>query len=202
MLTINKINSLAFYQKKLNNVQEKNVNFKEKTLDDYITNKSLDFLALQNFSNIKRISFKSSDNKEYKNNLRTMIQNNESVMMGIVPRTFTAVDLNGDEFITHSIGEKNGTFLSAIDRLDEMKDLGINTLHILPIHPTGKKKALGTAGSIYSPKEFVTKDGSLALDPMLIDKNDSRTPNEQFKAFINECHKRDINVMLDLPSCA
>ena len=202
MLTINKINSLAFYQKKLNNVQEKNVNVNEKTLDDDLTNKSLDFLALQNFSNIKRISFKSSDNKEYKNNLRTMIQNNESVMMGIVPRTFTAVDLNGDEFITHSIGEKNGTFLSAIDRLDEMKDLGINTLHILPIHPTGKKKALGTAGSIYSPKEFVTKDGSLALDPMLIDKNDSRTPNEQFKAFINECHKRDIKVMLDLPSCA
>ena len=106
MLTINKINSLAFYQKKLNNVQEKNVNVNEKTLDDDLTNKSLDFLALQNFSNIKRISFKSSDNKEYKNNLRTMIQNNESVMMGIVPRTFTAVDLNGDEFITHSIGEK------------------------------------------------------------------------------------------------
>ena len=37
---------------------------------------------------------------------------------------------------------------------------------------------------------------------MIIEKDDPRTPDEQFKAFIDECHKRNIKVMLDLPSCA
>lgn len=92
--------------------------------------------------------------------------------------------------------------LSAISRLDELKADGINTIHILPIHPPGKKNAMGTAGSLYSPAKYVTDDGHLAIDPMIVDKNDPRTPDEQFKALIDECHKRGIRVMLDLPSCA
>ena len=64
-----------------------------------------------------------------------MIQNNESVMLAIVPRTFTAEDLNGDEKISIKNGEKNGTLLSAISRLDELKEDGINTIHLLPLHP-------------------------------------------------------------------
>ena len=55
---------------------------------------------------------------------------------------------------------------------------------------------MGTAGSVYAPKDM------LEIDPMLIDKNDPRSDKEQFKAFIDECHKRGIRVMLDLPSCA
>ena len=101
-----------------------------------------------------------------------------------------------------SKGEKPGTFLSAISRLDELKEDGFNTIHLLPIHPTGKVEAMGTAGSLYSPAKMVTDDGHLAIDPILIDENDSRTPDEQFKAFIDECHKRGIRVMIDLPSCA
>ena len=61
---------------------------------------------------------------------------------------------------------------------------------------------MGTAGSLYSPLKFIEDDGQLAIDPDLVDKNDPRSPQEQMKAFINECHKRDIKVMLDLPSCA
>lgn len=57
-------------------------------------------------------------------------------------------------------------------------------------------KAMGTAGSVYAPKDL------LALDPNLIDPNDPRSDMEQFKAFIDECHKRNIKVMVDLPSCA
>ena len=131
-----------------------------------------------------------------------MIQNNESVMLAIIPRMFTANDLNGDDKITFGLGETVGTFLSGIERLDELKEDGINTIHILPIHPQGHKNAQGTAGSLYSPLKYIEDNGDLAIDPMLIDKNDPRTPNEQFKAFIDECHKRGIRVMLDLPSCA
>ena len=167
-----------------------------------VTSAYLENLARINVPQVKRVDLASKEVKPYKNNLRTMIRNNQSVMLAIVPRTFTAQDLNGDDKVTLSTGEKNGTLLSAISRLDELKADGINTIHILPIHPTGKKNAMGTAGSIYSPAKYVTEDGHLAIDPMLIDKNDPRTPDEQFKALIDECHKRGIRVMLDLPSCA
>ncbi len=177
-------------------------NEKPAVKDNQVTNKYLDNLAMINTPAIKKIETKSAENTPYKNNLRTMIQNNESVMLAIVPRTFTAEDLNGDDKITFAEGEKNGTFLSAISRLDELKEDGINTIHILPIHPTGKKNAMGTAGSLYAPQKFIEDNGHLAIDPILIEKNDPRTPDEQFKAFIDECHKRNIKVMLDLPSCA
>lgn len=163
------------------------------SFDDYMQS-----LAVANIPVVKN----SGKTDTYHNDLRTMIQNNESVMLAIAPRTFTAVDLNGDEIVSISHGEKPGTLLSAIDRLDELKNDGFNTIHILPIHPSGKKKAMGTAGSLYAPAKFLEKDGTLAIDPIIIDQNDSRTPSEQFKAFIDECHKRNIKVMLDLPSCA
>ena len=173
-----------------------------KNIDSEISAKYLQNLALMNAASVKKVDLKATKTEPYQNNLRSMIQNNESVMMAIVPRTFTAEDLNGDDKVTLSTGEKNGTLLSAISRLDELKNDGINTIHILPIHPTGKKNAMGTAGSLYSPAKYVTEDGHLAIDPMIIDQNDPRTPDEQFKAFIDECHKRNIKVMLDLPSCA
>lgn len=132
--------------------------------------------------------------KPYKNDLKSLLTNNEAKILAIVPRTFNAKDINGNEYIDGK--EQHGTFLNAIERLDEIKAQGFNTLHILPIHPTGKIKAMGTAGSLYSPKDF------LEIDPTLIDKNDPRSDKEQFKAFIDECHKRGIRVMLDLPSCA
>lgn len=171
-------------------------------IDSEISAKYLQNLALMNAASVKKVDLNATKTEPYQNNLRSMIQNNESVMMAIVPRTFTAEDLNGDDKVTLSTGEKNGTLLSAISRLDELKNDGINTIHILPIHPTGKKNAMGTAGSLYSPAKYVTEDGHLAIDPMIIDQNDPRTPDEQFKALIDECHKRNIKVMLDLPSCA
>ena len=132
--------------------------------------------------------------KPYKNNFKSMLQNGEAKILAIIPRTFNAKDENGDEKITGN--EKSGTFLNAIERLDEIKAEGFNTFHILPIHPTGKKHAMGLAGSLYSPLDF------LQIDPNLIEKNDKRTPVEQVKAFTDACHERGIKVMLDLPSCS
>ena len=175
---------------------------KNDTNDSRVTEKYLDNLAMINTPAVKKVQDKKSSVQPYKNNLRSMIRNNESVMLAIVPRIFNAKDLNGDDRISLKSGEKVGTFLNAIERLDEVKEDGFNTIHILPIHPTGKKNAMGTAGSLYSPLKFIEDNGDLAIDPMLIDKNDPRTPKEQFKAFIDECHKRNIRVMLDLPSCA
>ena len=202
MMQISKVIPISFratsVTRPLSNVTEdKNV-----ALQGELTESYLDNLARINAPAVNKVALSTNEVKPYRNNLRTMVQNNQSVMMAIVPRTFTAQDLNGDDKVTLSTGEKNGTLLSAISRLDELKSTGINTIHILPIHPTGKKNAMGTAGSIYSPAKYVTEEGHLAIDPMIIEKNDPRTPDEQFKAFIDECHKRDIRVMLDLPSCA
>ena len=168
--------------------QNNNVVSNSGLLSAYMNN-----LAMQNVPAVKKVETNSQP-INYHNNLHSLLVNNKAKILAIIPRTFNAKDLNGNEYIDGQ--EQHGTFLNAIDRLDEIKAQGFNTLHILPIHPTGKMKAMGTAGSLYSPKDL------LEIDPNLIDKNDPRSDKEQFKAFIDECHKRDIKVMLDLPSCA
>ena len=132
--------------------------------------------------------------KPYKNDLRTLFTTNSAKILAIIPRTFNAKDTNGNEYIDGN--ETHGTFLNAIDRLDEVKAEGFNTLHVLPINPPGVENAMGTAGSVYAPKDM------LKFDPVLIDKNDPRSPQEQFKAFVDACHQKGLRVMVDMPSCA
>ena len=129
----------------------------------------------------------------YENKLRSVFLNNQANIMGINIRTFNAKDLNGNEIIDK--GEESGNFINAIERLDEVKGLGVNTLHVLPITPIGKLKALGTAGSLYAIADFN------GINEQLIDKNSNLSPKEQAKNFIEESHKRGINVIIDLPSC-
>ena len=128
-------------------------------------------------------------------NLREMFQNNESIIYSVNLRTFNANDKNGNGLIDFSLGENSGTFLNAINRLDEIKELGVNTLHLLPINSVGKIKALGTAGSLYAMSDFTT------LNSQLVDVESELSPREQAKLFIQECHNRGIKVMVDLPSC-
>ena len=128
-------------------------------------------------------------------NLREMFQNNEAVIYSVNLRSFNANDKNGNGIIEFSKGETAGSFLNAIERLDEIKSLGINTLHVLPITPVGKIKALGTAGSLYAISDFTS------LNLQLSDANSDMSLKEQAKTFIDECHKRGIKVIIDLPSC-
>ena len=127
------------------------------------------------------------------NNLRTLFLNNQARIYGINIRNFNAQDSNKNEIIDN--GEISGNFINAIERLDELKDLGINSIHILPFTSVGKLKALGTAGSLYSMSDFCI------INEQLIDKNSNLSPHEQVKMFIDECHKRNIKVITDLPSC-
>ena len=78
--------------------------------DKNITSKYLDNLALMNVSKVNKVKNNKSNNVlPYKNNLRSMIHNNESVMIAIVPRIFNAQDLNGDDRISIKSGERVGT---------------------------------------------------------------------------------------------
>lgn len=130
------------------------------------------------------------------NDLRTKFLNNDTVIMEVNIRSFNSKDIDGDGFIQEDIGEERGTFLNAIERLDELKNLGVNTLHVLPITPVGKLKALGTAGSLYSASGFDS------LNEDLLDKNSDLTLELQAKKFIDEAHKRGIRIIVDVPACA
>lgn len=127
------------------------------------------------------------------NDLRTLFLSNNARICAINLRTFNADDTNGNQLIDE--GEICGNFLNAIDRLDEIKNLHINTLHVLPITPTGRLKALGTAGSVYAASDF------WSINPQLVDNNSELSDFEQAKKFIDECHARNIRVIIDLPSC-
>lgn len=129
----------------------------------------------------------------YKNNLRSMFQNNQSVIYAMIPRTFNAKDTDGNGLIEGD--EEPGRFTNMVERLDELKSYGINTLHWLPINPPGNIAAKGSAGSVYAPDDYLT------IDPKLDDPNNPKSVTEEAKDAINECHKRGIKVMIDLPSC-
>jgi len=137
-----------------------------------------------------------SIDENWHNDLRTKFLNNETVIMEINIRSFNSKDLDGSGFIDENLGEERGTFINAIERLDELKNLGINTLHVLPITPVGHLKALGTAGSLYSAA------GYESLNEDLYDKKSKLTLEEQTKKFIEEAHKRNIRVIVDIPACA
>lgn len=156
----------------------------------------LNNVAMINAASVNKTEVVNKDiqEKPYKNDLRTLFTTNSAKILAIIPRTFNAKDTNGNEFIDSN--EVHGTFLNAINRLDEVKAEGFNTLHVLPINPPGKDNAMGTAGSVYAPEDL------LKFDPILIDKKDPRSPQEQFKAFVDACHKKGLRVMVDMPSCA
>lgn len=129
------------------------------------------------------------------NNLRKTFANNSAIIYEINIRTFNANDANKNGIIDFAEGEESGNFINAIDRLDELAQKGINTIHVLPITPVGKTKALGTAGSLYSSSGFDS------INPQLISLTSSLSPQNQVIKFVNEAHKRGIALIVDLPSC-
>lgn len=129
------------------------------------------------------------------NDLRSIFLGNNSIIYAINIRTFNANDKDKDGIIEEQSGEEKGTFINAINRLDELVEYGINTIDLLPITPVGKTKALGTAGSLYATSSFSE------LNPQLKSPNNSLTIEDEMKKFIEACHQRNIRVIVDLPCC-
>jgi glycosidase len=141
-------------------------------------------------------SLKVFAQKSWVNDLTTLFTSNNAIIYAINIRTFNAKDKNGDGIIDEKADEEKGNFLNSIDRLDELVTYGINTINLLPVTTTGKIKALGTAGSLYAPLSFNE------INPQLKSSDKKFTPYSEMKKFVSECHKRQIRVIVDLPSCA
>lgn len=131
----------------------------------------------------------------WSNDLKNLFLSNNAVIYAINIRTFNAKDTNKDGIIDESAGEEKGSFLNAIDRLDEFAALGVNTINLLPVTPVGKVKALGTAGSLYATASFNE------INPQLKAPNSNLTVMDEMREFVDECHKRHIRVIVDLPCC-
>lgn len=128
-------------------------------------------------------------------NIRELFKNNEAVIYTINIRNFASLDKNLNEIIEVDKGDKIGTFVSAKPKLKELASHGINVVYLLPITPSGKLKALGTAGSLYAMDEFNK------IAPELDDTNNPKSVYEEAKEFIDEAHRLGLNVIVDLASC-
>lgn len=131
----------------------------------------------------------------WNNDLKTLFMSKKAVIYAVNIRTFGASDLNKNGIIEEHLGEESGNFTNAIKRLDDLKASGINTILLMPITPTGKIKALGTAGSLYAASSFNE------INAQFKTPNSKLSINDEVKNFINECHKRNIRIMVDLPCC-
>ncbi len=80
---------------------------------------------------------------------------------------------------------QKGDFNSITADLDRLKNLGVDVLWLMPIHPIGKLKSKGTIGSPYAVKDYY------AINPDYGTKED-------FKRLISEAHKRNLKVIIDI----
>jgi len=93
----------------------------------------------------------------------------DGVIYEIFPRAFSA----------------EGNFNGITARLDRLKDLGVNILWLMPIHPIGQEKKKGTIGSPYAVRDYY------GINPDYGTKED-------FKKLISEAHRRSMKVIIDI----
>jgi glycosidase len=79
----------------------------------------------------------------------------------------------------------SGDFAGVTAKLDELKDLGVDVLWLMPIHPLGRLKAKGTIGSPYAVKDYY------AINP------DYGTADDLHR-LVKASHARGLKVVIDI----
>jgi len=79
---------------------------------------------------------------------------------------------------------KEGTFQAFRKHLPRLKELGVDILWFMPIHPISEERRKGTLGSYYSVKDYK-------------DVNPEFGTLEEFKQLVDECHEMGFKVILD-----
>src|ERR1041385_1731534 len=93
----------------------------------------------------------------------------DGVIYEIYPRAFT----------------QQGDFNGITARLDELKELGVTILWLMPIHPIGQEKKKGTIGSPYAVRDYY------GINP------DYGTADD-LKRLVSEAHARGLKVIIDI----
>lgn len=76
-------------------------------------------------------------------------------------------------------------FEGIIDDLDRIKDLGVDVIYLLPIHPIGEKARKGAVGSPYSIVDYYQIHEDLGT-------------TEDFERFVDVAHQKGLKVMIDI----
>jgi alpha-amylase len=79
---------------------------------------------------------------------------------------------------------KEGTFKAFAVHLDRLKDMGVQTLWFMPIHPIGKVERKGTLGSYYAVADYT------AINPEFGDMQD-------WKDLVKQAHEKGMKVIID-----
>ena len=80
---------------------------------------------------------------------------------------------------------EDGTFKALEKDLVRIKDMGVDVLYLLPIHPIGEKNRKGELGSPYAIKDYYGINEELGN-------------LEDFKSLIQETHNLDMKIMMDI----
>ena len=79
---------------------------------------------------------------------------------------------------------EEGTFAAFEEHLDRLKEMGVNTLWLMPIHPISEKERKGTLGSYYAVTDY--KDVNPEFGTM-----------DDFRHLLNKAHEMGFKVILD-----
>ena len=123
------------------------------------------------FASGQRVQAQSAAARDFsKENARpTRAWVRDGVIYEIFPRVFSA----------------EGNFNGITARLDELKNVGVTILWLMPIHPIGQLKKKGTIGSPYAVRDYY------AVNPDYGTKED-------FKRLVAEAHRRGLKVIIDI----
>jgi len=80
---------------------------------------------------------------------------------------------------------QKGDFNSITKDLDRLKNLGVDVLWLMPIHPIGQLKKKGTIGSPYAVRDYY------AVNPDYGTKED-------LKRLVSESHRRGLKIIIDI----
>jgi 1,4-alpha-glucan branching enzyme len=106
------------------------------------------------------------------------------------PSKWVVYQLHAGSFLGEAKNADRSTFEDVINKLDYFKDLGVNTLELLPTNEVESNRNWGYLGvnslAAESSYGFEDKDGRWV------------SGNEALKRFIDEAHKRGLNVISDV----
>jgi hypothetical protein len=119
----------------------------------------------------------------------------QAVVYDLFVRAATAFDHNEDGRIdTSPIGSgwrETGTLLKSIALLPYIRNLGFNTIHLLPVSEIGTDARKGNLGSPYSVRD------PLRIDPGLAEPALRLSPETQLAAFVEAAHWLGVRVIVE-----